>query len=409
MGSFVVRALMTHFEVPVTATPRPAAQQSSSDAAPERFSAVVIGAGQAGLSAAHFLREGGLLPGADLLVLDANPTPGGAWSHRWDDLTFDDAHGIHDLPGSSLGATDPAEPAREVVKRYYGVYEAAQELEVQRPWRVTAVEHLSPKEHDGARFRVSAVHPDGAQRVIDTAAVVSGTGTWDRPYLPSSPGRFDGEQLTTRDFVSPQAFSGRRVLVVGGGTSAVQFVLLLEANGVDTLWSTRRDPQWTELPFDAEWGANVERGVASRTRAGLPPLSVVAATGLPLIPRYVAGIDRGVLVSRGPIAQLTPGGVDFTDGSHEEVDVVLWATGFRASLGHLTPLRLRAHGGGIEMLADDVSVAAAPGLFLVGYGPSASTLGATRAGRRAARGVSRILDSTVHKVIDPAYGENKLT
>lgn len=353
---------------------------------PERRRVVVIGAGQAGLSAAHFLRRAGLEPGRDLEVLDANPTPGGAWSHRWDALTFDDAHGIHDLPGLPLGPTDPSEPAREVVKRYYGRFEDAEGLSVSRPWRVTSVRTVDPAgAASRARFEVLAQSPDGARRLFLTDAVISGTGTWDRPYLPAYPGHFAGRQLTTRDFLSPEDFAGQRVLVVGGGTSAVQFVLLLEASGVRTVWSTRRPPQWTELPFDTNWGAQVERGVSSRTRVGLPPLSVVAATGLPLIPRYVAGIQRGVLVSRGGISRLTQGGVDFADGSHEEVDAILWATGFRASLGHLSPLHLREPGGGVLMAPDDVSVLRAPGLFLVGYGPSASTLGATRAGRRAAR------------------------
>jgi len=372
----------------VTSTPliSPATPARKSTPAEEfRRDVVVIGAGQAGLSAAHFLKTASLEPGNTLEVLDANPTPGGAWSHRWDALTFDDAHGIHDLPGSHLGETDPTEPAREVVKRYYGAYETAQGLDVQRPWRVTAVSR------DGADFLVDAQNPGGTVRRYRARAVVSGTGTWDRPFIPSTPGRFGGEQLTTRDFLAPEDFAGRRVLVVGGGTSAVQFVLLLESRGIDTLWSTRTPPRWTEIPFDENWGRTVERDVASRTRAGLPPLSVVAATGLPLIPRYVAGIERGVLRSRGPLARLTPTGVDFADGTREDVDAILWATGFRASLGHLAPLHLRTPGGGIAMLPDDVSVADVPGLALVGYGPSASTLGATRAGRRAARAVLRHL------------------
>ncbi|MDR2279456.1 MAG: NAD(P)-binding protein, partial [Gordonia sp. (in: high G+C Gram-positive bacteria)] len=64
---------------------------------------VVIGAGQAGLSAAHFLQRAGLVAGVDFEVLDANPTAGGAWSHRWDALTFDRVNGLHDLPESDLG------------------------------------------------------------------------------------------------------------------------------------------------------------------------------------------------------------------------------------------------------------------------------------------------------------------
>lgn len=349
-----------------------------------RRDVVVIGAGQAGLSASHFLRRAGLEPGADFDVLDANPTPGGAWSHRWDALTLGAVHGIHDLPDFPLGTPDPTEPAREVVKRYYAAYERHEQLRVRRPWRVTAVEDA------GGPLRVHAEH-EGTQRDYLANAVISATGTWDRPYVPRYPGRFAEPQLTTRDFGAPEDFVGKRVLVVGGGASAVQFLLLLERYGVSTVWSTRRPPQWTERMPGSRWGAEVERRVAAKTRAGLSPGSVASNTGLLLGPEYAAGIERGTLVSRGRIARLAEHGVDFADGSHAEVDVILWATGFRASLGHLSPLKLREPGGGLRMAPDDVSVIKEPRLFVVGYGPSASTLGATRAGRKAARGALRVI------------------
>ena len=70
-------------------------------------------------------------------------------------------------------------------------------------------------------------------------------------------------------------------------------------------------------------------------------------------------------------------------------DVILWATGFRAAVGHLAPLRLRRRGGGIRM--EGTAVAGEPLLHLVGYGPSASTIGANRAGQAAARQLRRLL------------------
>lgn len=286
-----------------------------------RRDVVVIGAGQAGLSASHFLRKGGLTPGVDFDVLDANPTAGGAWSHRWDALTLGDAHGIHDLPDFPLGVPDPTEPAREVVKRYYAAYERHENLRVQRPWRVTEVE-------DSGRgpLLVGATSGD-LRREYVADAVISATGTWDRPYVPAYPGRFAGIQLTTRDFRAPEDFRGKRVLVVGGGASAVQFLLLLERYGVSTVWSTRRPPQWIDRAVSPRWGAEVERRVAAKTRAGLPAGSVVSNTGLLKRPDYEAGIARGTLVSRGRIARLTEHGVDFVDGSHADVEVILWATG----------------------------------------------------------------------------------
>ena len=347
----------------------------------------VIGAGQAGLSAAYYLQRRGLAAGSGFVVLDANEGPGGAWRHRWDSLTLGSVHGIHDLPRAALGTPDPREPASSVVSRYYGNYEAEFGLQVQRPVRVLKV---TGEGDDAGPLRLHTERGSWRAR-----AVINATGTWDKPYWPRYPGQetFSGLQLHTHDFRSAADFAGRRVLVVGGGTSAVQFLLQLNDAGAQTVWSTRRPPEFTRTPFDTEWGRQVEQRVSGRTRAGLPPLSVVAATGLPLTPQYQAGIDDGVLVSRGPLTRVTANGAVFADGSTAEADIILWATGFRAALDHLAPLHLREPGGGIRMNGPQVEKL--PQLFLVGYGESASTLGATRAGRAAAMAALDLLGPEV--------------
>ncbi|MDQ4503611.1 NAD(P)-binding domain-containing protein [Sinomonas sp. ASV322] len=365
----------------------------------EALKAVVIGAGQAGLSAAYWLQRKGLRAWEDYVVLDANEGPGGAWRHRWPSLTFDAAHGLHPLPGLPLEAPDPHEPSSAVVSRYYGAYEREFALPVVRPARVASVTHANDDEaflvraDDGREWLAGStaeaspllVRTDDSRSWVANT-VISATGTWDRPHWPHYPGQetFRGRQLHTHDFRSADEFRGQRVLVVGGGTSALQFLLQLDAAGATTFWSTRRPPDFRAVTFDANWGVDVERRVNERTRAGLPPLSVVAATGLPLSAQYRAGIDSGVLVSRGPIERITPDGAVLADGAAPRLDAILWATGFRASLGHLAPLRLREPGGGVLMGDDGVSVVREPRLFLVGYGASASTIGATRAGRAAA-------------------------
>jgi pyruvate/2-oxoglutarate dehydrogenase complex dihydrolipoamide dehydrogenase (E3) component len=87
--------------------------------------------------------------------------------------------------------------------------------------------------------------------------------------------------------------------------------------------------------------------------------------------------------------RISPDGVDWDDGRHVSADVILWATGFRPALDHLTPLRLRERGGGIRV--DGSRAVADPRVHLVGYGPSASTVGANRAGRAAVRDIMRLL------------------
>ena len=133
----------------------------------------------------------------------------------------------------------------------------------------------------------------------------------------------------------------------------------------------------------------------SHTRDSLPPESVVRVTGLPLTPATRDGLARGVLDRLPMFERLVPDGVVWAPQdvppapAHLAADVILWATGYRPALGHLAPLRLRGQGGGIVM--DGPQVVADPRVQLVGYGPSASTVGANRAGRTAVRNLRRLL------------------
>ena len=357
---------------------------------------VVVGAGQAGLSAAYHLRRAGLDP----LVLDGGRGPGGAWQERWDSLTMAETHAVHDLPGVPLPAGDPAERANVAVPRYYAAYERENDLRVVRP---VTVDDVSQDPDDPALLRVRATvgtGPVARGLTVRTRTLVNATGTWTRPFWPRYPGMetFRGRQLHTHDFRSAADFAGRHVVVVGGGASATQLLLQIAPHASGTTWVTRREPVWVEEEFSPELGRAAVARVAERTSAGLPPGSVVSVTGLPLSPRYRAGIASGVLRRRPMFDRVTASGVEWAPGANDDgllfqpADVILWATGFRAALDHLAPLGLRAPGGGIVL--DGTTAARDPRVQLVGYGPSASTIGANRAGREAARGVLRALGTS---------------
>jgi cation diffusion facilitator CzcD-associated flavoprotein CzcO len=340
---------------------------------------MVIGAGQAGLSASYHLRRRGL----HHVVLDADAAAGGAWQHRWDSLTMADVHGVAALPDAARPEAADHARANAAVPAYFAAYEAAHHLPVHRPVRVERVEE----------------HPDGGglllvragDRTWSTRTVVNATGTWSQPFVPHYPGAdtFRGEQLHTRDFPGAPAFRGRRTLVVGGGASAVQ--LLGEIAPVtDTLWVTRRPPVWRTDDFTPEVGRAAVALVAERVRRGLPPASVVSVTGLALREQERAAERLGAYERRPMFTTVEPYGVRWDDGAFEQVDVILWATGFRPAVSHLAPLHLRGPLGGIAL--DGTTAVADPRVQLVGYGPSASTIGANRAGRSAAVAVARALE-----------------
>lgn len=342
---------------------------------------VVIGAGQAGLSGAYHLRRAGLEPDRDFVVLDHSPGPGGAWQFRWPSLTYGKVHGMHALPGMELTGADDDRPSSEVIGAYFDSYERAFGLRVHRPVDVSAV-----REGDGGRLLVETSEGPYAAR-----ALINATGTWDRPFWPRYPGQegFRGRQLHTADYPGPDAFTGRRVVVVGGGASGTQHLMEIAPVAAETYWVTRRPPVFREGPFDEDRGRAAVALVEERVRRGLPPQSVVSVTGLPLNDAVRRARAEGVLDRLPMFDRITPTGVAWDGGRTIDADVILWATGFRAAIDHLAPLRLREAGGGIRL--DGTRAVRDARVHLVGYGPSASTIGANRAGRAAVREITRLL------------------
>lgn len=340
---------------------------------------LVIGAGQAGLSASYHLARLGI----PHVVLDGEDRPGGAWQHRWDALTMRDVHGVAELPDDAPPPRDSAR-ANEAVPSRFAAYEERHALPVIRPVTVDRVEDI-----DGLLV-VRA-----GEREWRTRTLVNATGTWTHPFVPHVPGMetFLGEQLHTVDYPGPEHFRGLRVLVVGGGASAVQFLGAL-APLTDTLWVTRRPPVWRTDDFTPEAGAAAVALVEERVARGLPPESVVSVTGLLLRPQEREAERLGAYADRRPMfARIEPDGVRWADGAFERVDAIIWATGFRPAIAHLAPLHLRTPAGGIQLDRNGrgTTAVADPRVQLVGYGPSASTIGANRAGRTAAKGVQRSL------------------
>lgn len=373
---------------------------------------LVVGAGQAGLSTAYHLKRRGFVPArqgaADAddatgdttgtsdgpgtyVVLDGEEGPGGAWRHRWRSLRMATVNGISQLPGVPTPEEDPCAPSSEFIADYFAGYEEELDLAVLRPVHVSGVERED--EDPRGRLRVRSSVGDWSARTL-----VNATGTWSKPFWPVYPGQetFRERQLHVADYVSAEEFRGQHVAVVGGGISAVQ--LLDEISLVtSTNWFTRRPPVWREGPFDTDTGRAAVAMVEERVARGLPPRSVVSVTGLIWTPSLRTAAARGALDRRPMFTEILPEGVRLADGGELPVDVILWATGFRAALDHLRPLHLCGPGGGIRMAG--TQVVDEPRVHLVGYGPSSSTIGANRAGRAAVNDLVQLLAPTAEAAV----------
>ncbi|WP_271395149.1 NAD(P)-binding domain-containing protein [Neomicrococcus lactis] len=370
---------------------------------PVRFATViVIGAGQAGLSAGYHLKKRGfvsaLVPQTNAILndavqhsernfvmFDAGTRPGGAWQHRWDSLLMDTVNGIFDLPGYPKPPVDPQTPSNQAVPAYFEAFEKEFQLPIERPVKVLNVtrEGDSPE----AEFTVETSH--GTWR---TQAIINATGTWDNPIRPSVPGAesFTGEQFHTREYVSAEHFRGKRVAIVGAGISAVEHLAEVSAM-TTTLWYVRRPPNFRTGKFESEFaGRETIAKVVADVEEGKPTGSVVSYTGLSLQNRYAKQAQaNGALNWRLMFMAIEPCGVREADGTFTRVDAIIWATGFKPSLKHLEPLQLTNDHGGIQL--DGTHPVNEPLIHLIGFGPSSSTVGANRAGRMAVATVVREL------------------
>jgi cation diffusion facilitator CzcD-associated flavoprotein CzcO len=355
-------------------------------------SVVVVGAGQAGLSVGYYLRRLGLDPGNDFVMLDRGPGTGGAWQFRWEALRLGYAHRVNDLPGMdelgvSFDTADRQIPAKEVVADFYARYEQHYGLNVVRPANVTRV----TQNMDGF---VVTFEGDHGSREVSTEILVNATGTWGSPFIPWYPGmtEFAGRHVHTVDYTDAEEYRGKDVVVVGGGTSAIGFLMELENIAGSITWVARRPIEFLEdqeLNIEAGVNAVALQDAAAREGRALP--SIVSTTGVPRTRRIQAAIDRGLLHVVPMFSSVEPDGIRWSNGAFQHADAIIWATGFRPELRHLAPLKLREKAGGIT-----VGQGASwrnQRVFFAGYGPTASTIGANRAGRTIARQVIATLSS----------------
>ncbi|WUR58009.1 NAD(P)/FAD-dependent oxidoreductase [Micromonospora chokoriensis] len=288
---------------------------------------VIVGGGQSGLAAARAALSVGLRP----VVLEAGAAPVGSWPDYYDSLTLFSPARYSSLPGVAFDGADPDRyPARDDVVAYLRRYSASIDAEIRTGARVTAV-HPRP----GGGY---LVHTDSGDDIA-AAGVVAASGSFSNPYLPALPGRdtYAGEVRHVAHYRRPEPYTGKRVLVVGAGNSAVQVAYELAPHARVTL-ATRASIQF--MPQRIR-GRDLHHWLHV-TRADLLPRAVlnrlirhaaVLDTGV-----YRDAIDSRLLARREMFTAFTAGGVVWADGTDEPVDSVIFATGYRPHLDYLAPL-----------------------------------------------------------------------
>lgn len=341
---------------------------------------IIIGGGQSTLATAYFLKR----EKVSFLILDSNEQPGGSWSKTWASLKLFSPKEYSSLPGWMMPSTKETYPSREEVIDYLTTYEKRYEFEVERPVTVHSISRA-----DGI-FRI-----DTDKGHYSSKVVISATGNWSGPFIPHYQGRdtFQGSQTHSAFYHDPTAFSGQRVLIVGGGNSAAQ--ILAEVSKVaQTIWVTRGPPEFLPDEVDGRYLFNL---ATKKYQAMLKGEVIEEAHNLAkivMVDSVKEARSRNVLHARPPFTEIRPHSVVWADGTEEKVDAIIWCTGFKSKLDHLLPLKVINSEGRVD--TKESRSLACPGLWLVGYGDwtgfaSATLIGVQRVAKLAAVEVKQFL------------------
>lgn len=354
----------------------------------ERFETVIIGGGQAGLSAGYHLTK----RGRPCVILEANERTGDSWRKRWPSLRLYSPARYDGLPGLPFPAPRHAFPTGNEMADYLESYAQRFELPVRTG---VAVDGLSKQ---GERYMITA-----AERRFEADHVVVATGVFRSPVTPPFAAELDPgiRQLHSNEYRSPAQLQEGAVLVVGAAHSGAD--IAFEVAGEHKTMLSGRDTG--QLPFRVDgplapviWP--VMRFLATRvltvgTPIGRKARSKIRAHGGPLLriksaDLTAAGVERVVARTVGVLDGMPL----LEDGRVAEVANVIWCTGFRNDFSWIQ-FPVVGEDGYPEQHRG--VVASSPGLYFVGLlfldsFSSMLILGAGRDAERVAKHIASRVD-----------------
>ena len=324
----------------------------------ERLDVLVIGGGQAGLSAGYHLARRGL----SFVILEAHDRIGDSWRQRWDSLRLFTPARFDGLDGMRFPSAGDYFPTKDEMADYLEAYATRFNLPVRTGVRVKRLWK------EGGRFVA-----DTGDRRYEAGQVVVAMSGYQRPRVPDFAGQLDPGivQFHSFDYRNQDQFAEGPVLLVGAGNSASEIARELAPHR--RVFMSGRDTG--HVPFRIEGFAGrhllvrlVVRGLfhhvlTTSTPMGRKMRPHVLAHGGPLIRVKPKDLAAAGVVRLPRTAGVRDGRPLMEDGEVIDVTNVIWCTGFDAGFAWIDLPIFDEEG----ILRHERGVAAEPGLYFVGY------------------------------------------
>ncbi|MDJ0567731.1 MAG: NAD(P)-binding domain-containing protein [Pleurocapsa sp. MO_192.B19] len=348
---------------------------------------LIIGAGFVGLGIAQALKEAGI----DYDQVDASDRIGGNWYHG----VYETAHIISSKKVTQFGNFPMPED--------YPDFPSAQNM---LDYINSFATHFDLYQHIEFNLKVNYVRPiknnlwevtfDNQEQRIYKGIVMCNGHHWCKRF-PEFEGEFKGKIIHSKDYKRPEQLRGKKVLVIGGGNSACDIASEAARVAAKCVLSMResvwfipktfagipvadlsikkkgRTPAWyqrlmTYLLIRLTFGKHENYGLAKPQHRIFEKHPTINNE----VPYY---IKHGRIIAKPGVSRLNGWSVEFTDGSQEEFDLIVCATGYYVAYPFLPPELQRVQGSVVQCYGgsflDDYK-----GLYYVGWYQPRSGLGA---------------------------------
>jgi putative flavoprotein involved in K+ transport len=187
---------------------------------------VIVGGGQGGIALGARLRQ----LRVPTIIIERNARPGDSWRRRYKSLCLHDPVWYDHLPYVKFPANWPVFSPKDKIADWLEMYTRVMELNY---WGSTTAKRARYDEAAGEWELV--VERDGEEITLRPKQLVMATGMSGRPHTPQFPGmeRFKGDQHHSSKHPGPDAYRGKRAVVIGSNNSAHDICAALWEHGAD--------------------------------------------------------------------------------------------------------------------------------------------------------------------------------
>ena len=347
---------------------------------------LIIGGGQGGIALGARLRQ----LGVPTIIVEKNDRPGDSWRNRYKSLCLHDPVWYDHLPYIKFPENWPIFSPKDKIGDWLEMYTKVMELNY---WTRTIAKSASFDEAKGEWTVV--VDRDGEEVVLKPKQLVMATGMSGKARMPEYPGMdtFKGDQHHSSRHPGPDAYKGKKAVVIGSNNSAHDICAALWENDVDVTMVQRssthivRSDTLMEVGLGALYSEEAVANGVTTEKADLIfaslPYAILHEFQIPayaemkkrdaefyeglekagfwldwgddesgLFMKYLRRgsgyyidigasqliIDGEIKLKRGQVVALDETGVMLDDGTHLDADVIVYATGYNSMNGWVADL-----------------------------------------------------------------------